>query len=81
MADQVEVDDDEIRIIGRRNVLERLVVGGGAVPAGVPVLFGSGAPVGIGPLTFAFGGQNLYLPPAYPNIRQPTLSFDNILIH
>jgi hypothetical protein len=38
-------------------------------------------PWGFGPLTFAFGGQNLYLPPAYPNIRQPTLSFDNILIH
>jgi site-specific DNA recombinase len=36
VIDQVEVDDTEIRIIGRRTVLERLVMGGGAVPAGVP---------------------------------------------
>jgi site-specific DNA recombinase len=36
MVDQVEVDDEEIRIIGRRTVLERLVMGGGVVPAGVP---------------------------------------------
>jgi site-specific DNA recombinase len=36
VVDQVEVDDEEIRIIGRRTVLERLVMGGGAVPAGVP---------------------------------------------
>jgi site-specific DNA recombinase len=36
MIDQVEVDDAEIRIIGRRTVLERLVMGGGAAPAGVP---------------------------------------------
>jgi site-specific DNA recombinase len=33
---QVEVDDAEIRIIGRKTVLERLVMGGGATPAGVP---------------------------------------------
>ena len=36
VIDQVEVDDTEIRIIGRRSVLERLVMGGGAAPAGVP---------------------------------------------
>ena len=36
VIDQVEVDDAEIRIIGRRSVLERLVMGGGAAPAGVP---------------------------------------------
>jgi site-specific DNA recombinase len=36
VIDQVEVDDVEIRIIGRRSVLERLVMGGGAGPAGVP---------------------------------------------
>ncbi|MET4276840.1 hypothetical protein ABIB68_000837 [Bradyrhizobium sp. F1.2.2] len=36
VIDQVEVDDAEIRIIGRRTVLERLVMGGGAAPAGVP---------------------------------------------
>ena len=36
VIDQVEVDDEEIRIIGRRTVLERLVMGGGAAPAGVP---------------------------------------------
>jgi site-specific DNA recombinase len=36
VIDQVEVDDTEIRIIGRRTVLERLVMGGGATPAGVP---------------------------------------------
>jgi hypothetical protein len=36
VIDQVEVDDTEIRIFGRRTVLERLVMGGGAAPAGVP---------------------------------------------
>jgi hypothetical protein len=36
MIDNVEVDDTEIRIHGRRAVLERLVMGGGAAPAGVP---------------------------------------------
>ncbi|WQP05272.1 recombinase family protein (plasmid) [Sinorhizobium meliloti] len=36
VVDQVEVDDTEIRIHGRRSVLERLVMGGGATPAGVP---------------------------------------------
>lgn len=36
LVDQVEVDDAEIRIHGRRTVLERLVMGGGAAPAGVP---------------------------------------------
>lgn len=34
--DEVEVDDAEIRIHGRRAVLERLVMGGGATPAEVP---------------------------------------------
>ncbi|MER2533593.1 MAG: recombinase family protein [Rhizobiaceae bacterium] len=37
VIDNVEVDDRQIRIRGRRNVLERLVMGGGRVtPAGVP---------------------------------------------
>jgi hypothetical protein len=36
MIDNVEVDDTEIRIHGRRTILERLVMGGGATPAGVP---------------------------------------------
>ena len=36
VIDQVEVDDSEIRIIGRKTTLERLVMGGGASPAGVP---------------------------------------------
>ena len=36
VIDQVEVDDTEIRIHGRRDVLERLVMGNGASPAGVP---------------------------------------------
>lgn len=36
VIDQVEVDDAEIRIIGRKTVLERLVMGGGATPSGVP---------------------------------------------
>ncbi|WP_246756907.1 zinc ribbon domain-containing protein [Bradyrhizobium neotropicale] len=36
VVDQAEVDDTEIRIVGRRTVLERLVMGGGAAPAGVP---------------------------------------------
>ena len=36
VIDQVEVDDAEIRIHGRRDVLERLVMGRGATPSGVP---------------------------------------------
>ncbi|MCO5155935.1 MAG: hypothetical protein M9945_04145 [Aquamicrobium sp.] len=36
MIDNVEVDDTEIRIHGRRSVLERLVMGEGIAPAGVP---------------------------------------------
>ena len=36
VIDQVEADDEEIRIIGRRTVFGRLATGGGAVPAGVP---------------------------------------------
>lgn len=36
VIDQVEVDDTEIRIVGRRQGLERLMMGGGASPAGVP---------------------------------------------
>ena len=40
MVDQVGVDDAEIRIVGRRTVLERLVMGGGAGPAGVPSFVG-----------------------------------------
>jgi predicted transposase YbfD/YdcC len=36
VIDQVEVDDAEIRIHARRDAPERLVMGGGATPAGVP---------------------------------------------
>jgi site-specific DNA recombinase len=36
VIDQVEVDDTEIRIKGRKSVLEKLVMAGGAAPAGVP---------------------------------------------
>lgn len=36
VIDGVEVDDTEIRIHGRKTVLERLVMGSGAAPAGVP---------------------------------------------
>ena len=36
MIDNVEVDDTEIRIHGRRSVLEGLVMSDGAAPAGVP---------------------------------------------
>jgi site-specific DNA recombinase len=36
VIDQVEVDDAEIRIIGRKAILERLVMDGGTTPAGVP---------------------------------------------
>ena len=36
VIDQVKVDDSEIRIRGRKTVLERLVMGGGAAPAAVP---------------------------------------------
>jgi hypothetical protein len=35
IIDNVEVDDAKIRIHGRRTVLERLVLGGGAALAGV----------------------------------------------
>lgn len=35
VIDEVEVDDTEIRIFGRKSVFERLVMGGGT-PAGVP---------------------------------------------
>jgi site-specific DNA recombinase len=36
MIDNVEVDDEEVRIHGRKTVLERLVMGDGIAPAGVP---------------------------------------------
>ncbi len=36
VIDQVEVDVSDLRIRGRRTVLERLVTGGGAAPAAVP---------------------------------------------
>lgn len=36
VVDQVEVDDSEVRIHGRRDVLAKLVMGGGGAPAGVP---------------------------------------------
>ena len=36
VIDKIEVADTEIRIQGRRTVLERLVMRGGAAPAGVP---------------------------------------------
>jgi site-specific DNA recombinase len=36
VIDEVEVDDTEIRIHGRKSVLERMVMGGGISPAGVP---------------------------------------------
>lgn len=36
VIDRVEVDETEVRIIGRNAVLEGLVMGGGAAPAGVP---------------------------------------------
>jgi hypothetical protein len=47
VIDQVEVGDGEIRIIGRKTVLERLVMGGGSTPSGVPSFILPGAPVGI----------------------------------
>ena len=36
MIDNVEVDDPEVRIYGRRTVLERFVMGDGVAPAEVP---------------------------------------------
>ena len=44
VVDQVEVDDAEIRIHGRKTVLERLVMGGEATRPEYPVFFVSGAP-------------------------------------
>ena len=44
VIDQVEVDDTEIRIVDRRQVLERLMTGGGHLRPECPVLSGSGAP-------------------------------------
>ena len=39
VIDRVEVDETEVRIVGRNSVLEGLVMGGGAAPAGVPSFF------------------------------------------
>jgi site-specific DNA recombinase len=36
VIDKVEVDDTEIRILGRRDVIERLVMGGETAQTGVP---------------------------------------------
>lgn len=36
VIDQIELDDAEIRIHGRKDVLERLVIGNGVIAAGVP---------------------------------------------
>jgi site-specific DNA recombinase len=36
VIDEVEIDDADIRIRGRKSVLERLVMGGGLTPVGVP---------------------------------------------
>jgi site-specific DNA recombinase len=38
VIDQVEVDETEIRIKGRKSVLEKLVVAGGATSSEVPSL-------------------------------------------
>jgi site-specific DNA recombinase len=37
MVDQVEFDDEEIRIVGQADALERLVMGGGVTPVEYPV--------------------------------------------
>lgn len=56
-VDQVEVDDAEIRIIGRKAVLADLVMGGKPLRPECPVLFASGAPDTI--RTCGFGGDAL----------------------
>jgi hypothetical protein len=49
VIDQVEVDDDEIRIWGRKSVLERLVAAGGGSPTGVPSFVRKWRPTGFEP--------------------------------
>lgn len=59
LIDNVEVDDTEIRIHGRRTVLERLVIGGGAAPAGVPRMDPKrlAIPTGFEPVTIGLEGR------------------------
>ncbi|MBB3979410.1 hypothetical protein GGQ64_004652 [Rhizobium azooxidifex] len=42
VTDGVEVDDTEIRFHGRKTMLERLVMGGGAASAGLPGILRAG---------------------------------------
>ena len=44
IVDRVEVDDDEIRIVGRKDVLEQAVLANGAPYQGFAVLYANGAP-------------------------------------
>jgi site-specific DNA recombinase len=55
LIDQVEVDDTEIRIHGRRPVLERLVMGGARQEC--PVLSEVAHPTRFERVAFAFGGR------------------------
>ena len=44
IIDRVEVDDNQIRIMGRKDVLEQAVLANGARFPGFEVLFANGAP-------------------------------------
>ena len=57
VVDQVEVDGAEIRVHGRRTVLERLIKGAGLVRQKCPVCTEVAHPKGFEPLASAFGGQ------------------------
>ena len=80
VIDQVEVDDDEIRIWGRKGVLERLVAAsGGSGPAGVPSFVRKWrARQRFEPVTSAFGGQYLQFARGCRSLRQPV---EKPLIH
>ena len=57
VVDQVEVDDNEIRIIGGRTVLERLVMGGGHSGRSVQFCSEVAHPTRFERVAFAFGGR------------------------
>jgi hypothetical protein len=57
VIDQVEVDDAEIWIIGRRTVLERLVMGGGRANRSAHFCSEVAHPTRFERVAFAFGGR------------------------
>jgi site-specific DNA recombinase len=58
VIDQVEVDDAEIRIIGSKSVLERLVIGGATYGRSAQFCSEVARPTGFEPVASAFEGAN-----------------------